>query len=121
MRKKSHSAMRRQGFILPPLKTVSLRIQTDLWERCGWAAAALKVDRSSFVRDTLEDATKNAKPLVPLPFTGIAGTAEQRAQWERAAKLVEKPIGEFAAESLDYVSGRILRPKPATDAENCDG
>jgi uncharacterized protein (DUF1778 family) len=117
MPKKSNRALRQAGFKMPRMETVSLRIQPDLWEKCDWAAAAMKVDRSEFVRDTLADATRDAKPPVPRQFRGIEGTPAQVQQWEKAAALLEKPIDQFAIEAMDYAAKRLLQPKPAADTK----
>ncbi len=41
-----------------PLKPIGLRLPAELWEKCGWAAAASGLDRSTYVRNTLTDATQ---------------------------------------------------------------
>ena len=105
--------MRRQAFKMPRMETVSLRIQPDLWERCNWAAAAMKVDRSEWVRVTLADATRDAKPPTPRQFRGVEGTPAQLEQWEKAAAQLQIPIEELARQALDYAAKRLLQPKPA--------
>ena len=112
MAKKSPRALRQAGLKQPRMETVSLRILPDLWERCAWAAAALKVDRSEWVRDTLADACRDAKPPIPREFTGVESTPDKRAQWEKAAARLQIPIEAFASQALDYATKRLLQPKP---------
>ena len=113
MAKSTHRALRQAGFKMPRMETVSLRIQPDLWQKCDWAAAARKVDRSEFVRDTLEEATKNAQPPIPRRFRGVEGTPAQVEQWEKAAAQLQVSIEEFAMQALDYAAKRLLQLKPA--------
>ena len=107
--------MRQQGYKFSPLKTVSRRVSSELWTACDWAAAAAKVDRSTFVRDTLADATKNVTPPVSPEFLGISGSQAQRETWEKAAAHLQVPIDEFASQAMDYAAKRLLRPKPTAD------
>ena len=119
MVKKTNRALRQAGFKMPRMETVSLRIPPDIWEKCGWAAATLRVDRSEFVRDTLEDATKNAKPPIPRQFRGVEGSASQNEQWEKAAAHLQIPIEEFAKQAMDYAAKRLMqRMAPADGAQN---
>lgn len=90
MAKNSHNALRRKGFKLVPLKTVSLRVPSDLWERCGWKAVANGVNRTEFVRDTLTTATRDAKPPELREFRGIAASESELDLWEKSAAYRER-------------------------------
>ena len=96
---------------MPRMQTVSLRFCPNLWERCGWQATAMKVDRSEFVRDTLEGATKNAKPPIPRQFRGVSGSPSQMELWDKAAAQLEVPTEEFARQAMDYAAKRLFQRK----------
>lgn len=82
---KNRSAMRRQGFKLNPLTTISVRIEPEIYARCDWAAAARGIRRSEFIRNTLARATEDAKPPKQRESRGLDVAGEQWAEWEEIA------------------------------------
>lgn len=121
MSKKSHSALRRQGYKLSPLKTVSLRVQPELWQKCGWSAAANGVDRSEFVRDTLASATRDAKPPIPQEFERIPGGVAERAEWEKWAEHLGLSLNDFMGQAADLVCKRLAAKVAAEAADRSAG
>lgn len=87
--------------------TVTLRIGSELWERCGWAAAARNVNRSDFVRNTLANATRDALPPIPREFKGVSGSPEELAAWQRSAEMHgHRSLEDWTREVLTFVAKR---------------
>lgn len=85
MRKTPRKALRKQGYKLPALNVVSLRIGASAYERCAWMAQAKGMNRTEFIRHTLDDATKGAQPPEPRCFRGISAGGAELAEWEQVA------------------------------------
>lgn len=67
------------------MQTVSLRIQPEVWTRCGWAAAEKGVDRSEFARNALANASRDAASPIPRQFRGLVPTASELDLWQKSA------------------------------------
>jgi len=89
---KTRRALRNQGFRLEPLEVVSLRLHPEIIERCGWAAKAKGWTRTEFIRHTLADATRDAKPPNGREFRGLAASSEEWAAWSWVAEQRGEPI-----------------------------
>jgi hypothetical protein len=106
MRKKTRTVLRKSGHKPPPLAVVSIRVSLDTWTRCGWAAQAKGVNRNEFVRDTLADATRNAKAPNTAECRGLGSESEQAA-WECTAKHYGLTVDEFMRQSANVVVKKL--------------
>jgi hypothetical protein len=106
MRKKSRAVLRRSGHKLPPLALVSLRVQPETWARCAWAAAAKGLKRNEFVRATLADATRDAKPPNDADCRGL-GTPGEQTEWARVAKRYGMSVGAFVVWATNKAAERL--------------
>jgi hypothetical protein len=88
------------------MAVVSLRISSAIWERCGWAAAARRQNRQAWVRDTLADASRNAKAPNTAECRGLGSESEQAA-WECAAKHYGLTVDEFIRQSANVVVKKL--------------
>jgi hypothetical protein len=89
-----------------PLKPISLRIPAHLWKKCELAGAAIGLDRSTFVRNTLEHATRNAQPPVDAKSREILASEEEWSAWLAAAKRLDRPLPELMPELMNRLSAR---------------
>jgi len=102
MGKRTRAVLRKTGHRLPPLKIVSLRIEADVFERCQWAATARSTTRSQFIRDTLNIATKDARPTVHRRFRGL-GTESEQARWRQVAERYGLTEDDFIRRAANVV------------------
>ena len=100
MKTKSRTALRKAGHKLPPLVVVSLRIQPSVWQRCAWKAIEKGRNRQAWVRDTLADATRDAKPPRAAESGGLGSPGEQ-AHWRRAAERYGVSVEEFIRQATN--------------------
>jgi hypothetical protein len=97
-----------------PLKPVSIRIPTDLWEKCAWAAAAVGLDRTTFVRNALASVAKDAKPPADAKSRMILASDDEWRAWDEIAKEYNTTV--------DYlVSGSLNRLIPVKIAQKLKG
>lgn len=92
-----------------PLRPISLRLPVELWEKCGWAAAAAGLDRGTFVRNTLTHATQG----IERPKNGqnreiLASQAEWEA-WEKLAKQYDLGTVDLVRRLLNRAVERAQR------------
>src|SRR4051794_12028809 len=103
MRPRSRSVLRKQGFQLAPLIPVSLRLPAELWQKCGWAAEAVGLNRTEFVRNALTHATKNAQPPEDAKSRMILASNEEWGAWQEAAHQIGTPLPDLIRRLLTRV------------------
>jgi len=86
------------------MTVVSLRVPADLWERCGWMAEAKGVNRNEWVRTTLDNASRDAKPPNPREFRGIEASGEEWAEWERVAEGYGRPLSALIRDAFNHLA-----------------
>jgi hypothetical protein len=101
MRKTSRRALRNQGSRLEPLEVVSLRLQPDIIERCQWAADAKGICRTEFMRASLADATRDAKPPNGREFRGIEASAAESERWAGVANRHALPLDDLIRQAMN--------------------
>lgn len=101
MRATSRSALRKKGFKLEALTPVSLRLPAEIWEKCGWAADAVGLTRTEFVRNTLARATQGAEPPATAKSRMILASAEEWKAWQIIADHCDVPLNELMRRSVN--------------------
>src|SRR3954466_15511342 len=89
---------RRQNQRLTP---VSLRVPAELWRKCEWAAAAVGLDRTAFVRNTLTHAARDAQPPADAKSRMILATSEEWEAWEEMARDHNTTVDYLIRRSLN--------------------
>jgi len=95
------SVLRHAGSDAERLIPISLRVPQELWDKCGWAAATVGLDRSTFVRNALSYVTRNAKPPANAQSREILASDEEWAAWDELAKTYNTTIDFLARHSLN--------------------
>src|SRR3954447_8585127 len=101
MRRTQRSVLRKQGFKLPPLTPVSLRLPTELWEKCGWAAEVVGLSRTEFVRNTLANATKATQRPENAKSRMILASAAEWRNWHAIARYCNVPLDEMIRKAMN--------------------
>ena len=101
MRTTRRSVLRKKGFKLAPLTAVSLRVPADIWEKCGWAAEAVGLTRTEFVRNTLEHATKHAQAPGNAKSRMIWASPEEWKAWQEIALHYELSVDELIGKAMN--------------------
>src|SRR4051812_37727568 len=100
------SVLRKQGFKLEPLIPISLRLPAELWQKCGWAAESVGLNRTEFVRNALNHATKNAQPPEDAKSRMILASNEEWSAWQEAAKRHGAPVSEVMRRLMNRLAER---------------
>lgn len=116
MPRTSRRALRSSARKPGPLAVVSLRVTLDTWARCEWAALAKGVTRNEFVRNTLDDATRDAKPPELRSFRGV-GSAREQARWRDVAARYGFSDDEFLRKAANIVVKELSAQLEQVDHE----
>lgn len=103
MRIKDNDVLRRPNGEKCTLVPVSIRVPAKLWEKCGWAAAAVGLDRTTFVRNALTHVAREAKPPANAKSREILASDEEWAAWDQLAKDYDTTIDYLVRRSLNRV------------------
>jgi hypothetical protein len=110
MRNQRRNVLRKSGFKLEPLAPISLRVPSELWEKCAWAAESVGLNRTEFVRNALTYATKDSQPPENAKSRMILGSAEEWAAWRRAAQKRGESLDSLMRTVMNKVAERINGP-----------
>lgn len=100
MTRPSRAERRRQGFKLPPMRSVSLRIPVEIWEKLGWLAIERNRDKSEVIRDILEHGTRNARDPESRKHRRIRATEAEWQAWEDMAEHMGVTIDDLVTTTM---------------------
>jgi uncharacterized protein (DUF1778 family) len=82
------------------LQPISIRMPADLWQKCEWAASAVGLDRTTFVRNALASVAKDAKPPANAKYREVLASDEEWRAWHAIADHFEVPLNELMRKTL---------------------
>jgi hypothetical protein len=91
------------------LTPVSIRIQPEIWQKCGWAAAEVGLDRSAFVRNTLSYATRDVERPEGTKSREIKGSADEWEKWDGLSRQIDCPVPELVRRCLNGLVERYYK------------